>query len=89
MRLWPPNPYNITANQIGLGGGTANVGTGIGQILSKLLILAGILALVFMVVGAIQITASNGDSKRVQQGRDTLLYASIGLILTIAAFALG
>ncbi len=88
LHLFVANPYNVTANQIGLGGGTANIGTGLGQIAAKLLTLLGMLAIIMILVGAVQMVASAGDSKRFATGRDTLLYATVGLVIAIAAYAI-
>jgi hypothetical protein len=86
--LLATNPYNITAQDIGLQGGTANIGTGLGQIASKLMVLLGMLAIIMIMVGAIQMVASAGDTKRFATGRETLLYAVVGLVIAIAAYAI-
>jgi len=46
------------------------------------------LAVIFVIVGGLQITLSAGDAKRYQQGRDSLQYAIAGVILAIMAYAI-
>lgn len=81
------NPYNISANSIGLGGGITDIGTGLGQITAKLMVLIGMLSVIMIMVGALQMVASNGDAKRFQTGRETLTYAVVGLVIAISAYA--
>jgi hypothetical protein len=88
LHLFMANPYNITANQIGLGGGTANIGSGLGSIASKLMVLLGMLAVIMVMVGAVQMVSSAGDPKRFATGRETVLYATVGLVIAIAAYAI-
>lgn len=82
------NPYNITAKDIGLDGGVANVSAGLAQIATDLVTLVGMLAFVFMIVGGLQMTLSAGDPKRFARGRETLIYASVGIVLSVAAYAI-
>lgn len=86
--LLATNPYDITAQEIGLSGGTANVGTGIGQIADTMMVLLGMLAVVMIIVGALRYVSSNGDEKNAEAAKNTILYAVIGLIVAIAAYGI-
>ena len=48
----------------------------------------GSLAVIFIIVGGIQMAASAGDPKRFQRGRETVLYACVGLAIAISALAI-
>jgi type IV secretion system pilin len=65
--------------------GIENNGGLITQIVNTILFAAGIVALVFVLVGGFRYITSTGDSTRIQGAKDTLLYAIIGLIITIVA----
>lgn len=86
--LLAANPYNIKANEIGLPTSTQSIGDGIGNIIKLIMSLIGMLSIVFILVGGLQLVYSTGDASRVKRGRETLIYAVIGLILSIGAFAL-
>lgn len=47
---------------------------------------AGTLAVIFLILGGIRYITSSGDSARIKAAKDTILYAIIGLIVTILAF---
>lgn len=55
-------------------------------IVNTLLYIAGIVAFIFVLVGGIKYITSTGDPRRTQTAKDTLLYAIIGLIVTLIAF---
>lgn len=48
--------------------------------------ITGILSVLFVVVGGLKYTLSNGDSNQVSSAKDTVLYAIIGLVLSLSAF---
>lgn len=50
--------------------------------------LAGTLAVIFIIIGAIMYVVSAGDSKRVSQAKSTLTYAIGGLVLVMSAYAI-
>ena len=47
---------------------------------------AGLIAVIFLVLGGIRYITSTGDSSRIKAAKDTILYAIIGLIVVILAF---
>lgn len=46
------------------------------------------LALLFIVIGGIRYVLSRGDSNATAQAKDTIIYAVVGLVLTVLAYAI-
>jgi len=57
-------------------------------VVNILLFLLGAIAVVMIVIGGIRYATSNGDSSATKAAKDTILYAVIGLIVAILAFAI-
>jgi type IV secretory pathway VirB2 component (pilin) len=51
-------------------------------------IVAGIVAVIAIVIGGVRYTVSGGDSTGIKAAKDTVLYAVIGLVVVIAAAAI-
>jgi hypothetical protein len=81
-------PYGLTANQIGLPTSTNNVGDVIANLVKIAMSVVGMLAVIAILVGALQYAYSAGDSKRTTQAKETIIYASVGLAVAIAALAI-
>lgn len=58
------------------------------NIINTLLYVVGIVAVVMIIIGGIRYASSNGDSSAIQGAKNTILYAVIGLIVAIMAFAI-
>jgi hypothetical protein len=56
--------------------------------LEQVFIFVGGLAVLFLVIGGIRYSISNGDASQIQQAKNTILYAVIGLIIAVSAFAI-
>lgn len=52
-----------------------------------LLFIIGAIAVIMLVIGGIRYTTSNGDSNQVTAAKNTILYAIIGIIVAILAYA--
>jgi len=59
-----------------------------GKIINSVLGIVGSLALLFFVYGGLIWMTSSGSPEKVKQGRDTLVWATIGLVVIFAAYAL-
>ena len=63
--------------------------SGSGGILHKatqfLAIITGMAAVIMMVVGGMMYVLSGGDSARINTAKNTLIYASIGVVITLIA----
>lgn len=77
---------NFKATQLGIP--TITLATGLPKIISLMLFLAGVLAVLFIIIGGLRYIMSNGDPKATGAAKDTILYAIIGLVITTAAFAI-
>lgn len=64
----------------------------LGEVLNVLvptsIIVAGLAALVFLILGGFQYLTSGGDKIAAQAARDRIIYAIIGLVIIVAAVAL-
>ncbi len=58
------------------------------QITNTILYIVGIVAVVMLIVGGIKYVISGGDSKKVTDAKNTVLYAIIGLVIAFLAFAI-
>ena len=57
-------------------------------ITNVLLFLIGAISVIMLIIGGIRYTISNGDSGAVTSAKNTILYAIIGLVVAILAYAL-
>ena len=60
----------------------------VGKILNVIYGLIGIIAVVFVIIGGFKYMTSQGEPGRVQQAKNTIMYALIGLAVTLSAFAI-
>lgn len=58
------------------------------NILNLAYFVAGIIAVVVIIIAGIMYVASSGDSSRVNIAKNALTYALVGLIVVVSAFAL-
>jgi len=64
------------------------VNTIIQTIVNTLLFVLGVIAVIMIVIGGIRYTTSNGDASAVKGAKDTILYAVVGLVVAIMAYAI-
>ncbi|QQG50858.1 MAG: hypothetical protein HZB75_05065 [Candidatus Saccharibacteria bacterium] len=70
------------------GGNATSLGSRIQTVVNILLYILGAIAVVMIVIGGVRYTTSNGDSSAIKGAKDTILYAVIGLIVAIMAYAI-
>ena len=58
------------------------------SLLSAVFGIAGAVAVVFIIVGGIKYAASQGSAADLQKGKDMIVYALVGLVFVIMAFAI-
>lgn len=58
------------------------------QVTNTILYIVGIIAVIMLIIGGIKYVISGGDSKKVTDAKNTVLYAIIGLIIAFLAFAI-
>jgi len=74
-----------------IGGGeadSAGLTDMIKTIVNVLLFLLGAVAVVMIIFGGIKYTTSNGDSSQITSAKNTILYAVVGLVVAILAYAI-
>lgn len=77
----------IPASELKLPTVQANAQT-LHTILNAVFEILGAVAILFILIGAIRYMISGGNSGQIQQARDTILYAAIGLGLSTLAFTI-
>ncbi len=77
-------------NGVDKSGGTSAVGveTYIQNIVNLLLFIAGIIAVIVIVVAGLRYVTSNGDSGATSKARNEIIYALVGLAVAIMAYSL-
>ncbi|HVI68987.1 MAG TPA: hypothetical protein VM581_00855 [Magnetospirillaceae bacterium] len=60
----------------------------IGSILSTVFVLVGGLSVLFLLIGAVRYVASAGDQSMITQAKNTILYAAVGIVVSLSAFAI-
>ena len=58
------------------------------QITDTILYIVGIIAVIMLIWGGLRYVLSGGDSKKVTDAKNTILYAIIGLIISFLAYAI-
>ena len=58
------------------------------QITNMILYIVGIVAVIMLIIGGIRYVVSGGDSKKVTDAKNTVLYAIIGLVIAVFAYAI-
>lgn len=69
-------------------GRTDNATNMMGIIINTLLYVIGIIAVIMIVVGGIRYSLSGGNASQIKEAKDAILYAVIGLIIAIMAYAI-
>lgn len=84
----PANCLKESVNATNPGGNTKSVSSFVKTIVNVLLFVLGAIAVVMIVIGGIRYTVSNGDTSAVTGAKNTILYAVIGLVVAIMAYAI-
>ena len=58
------------------------------QITNTILYIVGVVAVIMLIIGGIKYLISGGDSKKVTDAKNTILYAIIGLVIAVLSFAI-
>lgn len=58
------------------------------QITNTILYIVGIIAVIMLIIGGIKYLISGGDSKKVTDAKNTVLYAIIGIVISVLAFSI-
>lgn len=69
-------------------GSPTTVQGGITQIINALLWIIGVVSVIMIIVGGLRYVLSAGDPKNTQAAKDTILYAVIGVVVALLAYAI-
>ena len=72
----------------GYSGTTASIETVVTNILNGVIAVLGLVCVVFIIYGGVQYMTSVGDAGKLQKAKHTIMYACIGLIICVLAFAI-
>lgn len=61
---------------------------GIKNVVDVMLFLLGAIAVIMIIIGGIRYATSNGDASNTKAAKDTILYAVVGLVVAILAYAI-
>lgn len=84
-------PAACVQSGVDASGGTSSksdVPTLIKTVVNVLLFILGAIAVIMIVIGGIKYTVSNGDSSAVTSAKNTILYAIVGLVVALLAYAI-
>ena len=68
-------------------GATRSLPESIQQVTNVLLFLLGAVAVIMLVIGGFKYVVSNGNAEQVKSAKNTIMYAIIGLVVAIVAYA--
>ncbi len=89
FELLAATDIKLNQSNLNLSGAPREVGSDqVAAILGTVYFIAGIVAVIVIIIGGIRYASSNGDSAGVQSGKNTILYAVVGLIVVIMAAAI-
>lgn len=75
-------------NDVGGSDNTVSLKDRINTITNILLFVLGAIAVIVIIIGGIRYATSNGDSSQTKAAKDTILYAVVGLVVAIIAYAI-
>lgn len=58
------------------------------NVINLLFFVIGMIAVIMIVIGGIRYSTSGGDSSQIQAAKNTVLYAVVGLVVAVMAFAI-
>lgn len=82
------------SDEIKAAAGCPGYGTGddlpnvIVNILDAIIGIAGLISVIWIIIGGVSYMTSSGDPSKTKKARDTVLYACIGLIVCVLAFVI-
>jgi len=83
------SPITISKSDLHLDKAPTQIQSGeIEQILMTVYIIAGMAAVIVIIIGGIRYATSAGDSSGVQSAKNTIQYAVVGLVVVLAAAAI-
>ena len=65
-----------------------NVNSQVASILNLVYAIAGIVAVIVIIIAGIQYSLSTGNSQKVSKAKDAIIYSMVGLVVVASAFAI-
>ena len=59
-----------------------------GKIANSLTFIVGAVAVIMIIIGGLRYVLANGDAKAAAEAKNTIMYAVIGVVVAIAAYAI-
>lgn len=75
-------------NQVGGNQNQTSLQDNIRNVTNILMFLLGAIAVIMIIIGGIRYATSNGDANSTKAAKDTILYAVVGLVVAIMAYAI-
>ena len=66
----------------------ANIETTLPNVLKIVFTITALLSITFIVIGGLKYTLSGGDAQGIAKAKNTILYAIVGLVVTLSAFTI-
>jgi TRAP-type C4-dicarboxylate transport system permease small subunit len=80
---------SINKSDLGLANGPSSITPDtVAAALNTVYFIAGIVAVLIIIIGGVRYVTSNGDSSQVTAAKNTILYAVVGLVVIIMAAAI-
>ena len=58
------------------------------NVINTLLLVLGMIAVIMIVIGGVRYATSGGDSSQTKAAKDTILYAVVGMVVALLAYAI-
>jgi hypothetical protein len=85
----PSTSITIAASDLHLSTAPTSIGQNeVATLLGAVYTVAGIVAVIAIIIGGIRYASANGDSGQIQAAKNTILYAVVGLVVIIMAAAI-
>lgn len=69
-------------------GSASNLQSNIRNITNTLLLAVGVISVIMIIIGGIRYALSGGDESGVKSAKDTILYAVVGIVVSLLAYAI-
>lgn len=69
-------------------GSVSSLQANIRNITNTLMLIVGVIAVIMVIIGGIRYALSGGDENGVKTAKDTILYAVIGIVVAMLAYAI-
>jgi hypothetical protein len=83
---------SITGGATAACGSSCNTATTVNSLFANvsntLIFLVGAISVIMIIIGGMRYVLSNGDAKAAAAGKDTILYAVIGVVIAIIAYSI-